>query len=203
MTERSSGEAPRALLLAVLLAVSEAWVAMCTPSLRTQFLVVQPGFIPGKNISDKTPAKNLPIHPALFTSDEKTCPPRPAPHARQHPICQKRPDRRKVRRGRAVPDASVGDSPGERGKRLRLRTACLYGQTRFVLSPPLAVLATATGRAASEVPAAPPSRMRAATRNASISACKPEIWAWKMAIGSCAPPTTASRTARLPGGRTR
>src|SRR5882762_10234612 len=33
-TARSSGEAPRALLLAVLLAVSEAWVAMCTPSLK-------------------------------------------------------------------------------------------------------------------------------------------------------------------------
>jgi hypothetical protein len=32
MTASSSGEAPRALLLAVLLAVSEAWVAICTPS---------------------------------------------------------------------------------------------------------------------------------------------------------------------------
>ena len=57
-----------------------------------------------------------------------------------------------------------------------------YGQTRFVLSPPLAVLCTATGRAASDTLPAPPSRMRAATRNASISAFKPEICAWKMAI---------------------
>src|SRR5262249_54134815 len=60
----------------------------------------------------------------------------------------------------------------------------LYGQTRLVLSPPLAAatVCTATGRAASVLPAAPPSRIRAATRRASISACKPEICAWKMAI---------------------
>src|SRR5215471_1885098 len=62
------------------------------------------------------------------------------------------------------------------------RAMSLYGQTRFDLSPPLAVVCTATGRAASVVPAAPPSRIRAATRRASISACRPEICAWKMAI---------------------
>src|SRR6478672_3944676 len=38
-TARSSGEAPRPLLLAVLLAVSEAWVAMCTPVPQTLFFV--------------------------------------------------------------------------------------------------------------------------------------------------------------------
>src|SRR4029077_2701619 len=92
-------------------------------------------------------------------------------------------DRRKVQTW-ALDAGGVngGLALGERGERLRLRTACLYGQTRFVLSPPLVVLCTATGRAASDTLPAPPSRMRAATRNASISAFKPEICAWKMAI---------------------
>jgi hypothetical protein len=75
-----------------------------------------------------------------------------------------------------------GTRPVSEGNACGDEQPAFYGQTRFVLSPPLAVLATATGRAASEEPTAPPSRMRAATRNASISACKPEIWAWKMAI---------------------
>jgi hypothetical protein len=89
----------------------------------------------------------------------------------------------KSRRGRLMPAAFVGDPPlvseenaGGDGQPV------FYGQTRFVLSPPLAVLCTATGRAASGTLPAPPSRMRAATRNASISAFKPEICAWKMAI---------------------
>ena len=65
----------------------------------------------------------------------------------------------------------------------RDKQASLYGQTRFVLSPPLLDVCTATGRAASGTPwVLPPSRMRAATRRASISAFKPEICAWKMAI---------------------
>jgi len=63
-----------------------------------------------------------------------------------------------------------------------LKSLRAYGQTRFDLSPPLAELCTATGRAASAAPALPPSRIRAATRRASISACRPEICAWKMAI---------------------
>src|SRR6478672_889508 len=92
-------------------------------------------------------------------------------------------DRRKVQTWALdAGGVSGGLALGERGERLRRRTACLYGQTRFVLSPPLAVLCTATGRAASGTLPAPPSRMRAATRNASISAFKPEICAWKMAI---------------------
>src|SRR5690349_3579323 len=92
-------------------------------------------------------------------------------------------DRRKVQTwALAAGGVNGGLALGERGERLRRRTACLYGQTRFVLSPPLAVLCTATGRAASGTLPAPPSRMRAATRNASISAFKPEICAWKMAI---------------------
>jgi hypothetical protein len=46
-TARSSGEAPLTLLLGVLLlAVSEAWVAMCTPSLEIYFYFFQFHFFP-------------------------------------------------------------------------------------------------------------------------------------------------------------
>src|SRR5579864_4329443 len=91
--------------------------------------------------------------------------------------------RRKSRRERLMPAAFVGDSPlVSEGNACGDGQPVFYGQTRFVLSPPLAVLCTATGRAASGTLPAPPSRMRAATRNASISAFKPEICAWKMAI---------------------
>ena len=55
-----------------------------------------------------------------------------------------------VRRGRLMPmRVCVGDSPlvSEGMDACRRRAACLYGQTRFVLSPPLADVCTATGRA--------------------------------------------------------
>src|SRR5437016_2734712 len=46
-----------------------------------------------------------------------------------------------------------------------------YGQTRFFSAPAALPLdCTATGRAASDEPTVPPSRIRAATRRASISA---------------------------------
>src|SRR5882757_3659328 len=82
----------------------------------------------------------------------------------------------KFRRGRFMPRrVEWGTRLMSEGNACGDETACLYGQTRFVLSPPLLVVCTATGRAASETGAPPPSRMRAATRNASISAFKPEI----------------------------
>src|SRR3954453_22883436 len=49
-----------------------------------------------------------------------------------------------------------GLASGRGDGRARRRTACLYGQTRLVLSPPLLEVCTATGRAASGTPAALP-----------------------------------------------
>src|SRR6266404_860538 len=59
-----------------------------------------------------------------------------------------------------------------RNKRLRLsKQILIYGQTRFFSAPAVLPLdCTATGRAASDKPTVPPSRIRAATRRASISA---------------------------------
>jgi hypothetical protein len=65
-TARSSGEAPRALLFAVLLAVSEAWVAMCTPSLKLYFLTrCGPKNISGKCVKS---GGNKPLDALLYAS---------------------------------------------------------------------------------------------------------------------------------------
>jgi hypothetical protein len=60
-----------------------------------------------------------------------------------------------------------------------------YGQTLFVLlsdTPTAGFDGTATGRAGSDEATPLPSKIRAATLSASISACNPEICAWNMAI---------------------
>ena len=64
---------------------------------------------------------------------------------------------------------------------MRLRTACLYGQTRLVLSPPLLVVCTATGRAASGRCSAAFQDARSYPQRFNLS-LQPEICAWKMAI---------------------
>jgi hypothetical protein len=106
MTARSSGEAPRALLLAVLLAVSEAWVAIFTPSLRNSYFL-SPRAWAGTNHPFKALASWK--IPAWALIPRHHVGPRGQGTAAILSVVQKQLDRRKIQTCGVLPFALLGE----------------------------------------------------------------------------------------------